>query len=76
MKSSCAGGLRAILAVCHGRVGRTRRRRGPAQETLLRGYRSLGTLLEPEKFAGWLTGIAIRTCLDWLKAKRTHAGII
>lgn len=58
-----------ILAVCHGRVGRRDIAEDLAQETLLRGYRSLKTLLEPEKFAGWLTGIAVRTCLDWLKAK-------
>jgi RNA polymerase sigma factor (sigma-70 family) len=58
-----------VLAVCHGRVGRRDVAEDLAQETLLRGFRSLKTLSEPEKFAGWLTGIAIRTCLDWLKAK-------
>jgi RNA polymerase sigma-70 factor (ECF subfamily) len=58
-----------VLAVCHSRVGRRDVAEDLAQETLLRGFRSLATLIDPEKFAGWLTGIAIRTCLDWLKAK-------
>ena len=41
-----------------------------AQETLLRGYRSLSSLVEPEKFGAWLWGIALRACLDWLKSKQ------
>jgi len=47
MKSSCAGGLRRILAVCHGRVGRRDVAEDLAQETLLRGYRSLGRCWNP-----------------------------
>jgi RNA polymerase sigma-70 factor (ECF subfamily) len=58
-----------IGAACWSRLGR----RGPVedmvQETFMRGYRALGTLTEPEKFGSWLYGIAVRTCLDWLKAK-------
>ncbi len=58
-----------VLAICHSRVGRGASAEDMAQETLLRGFRHLGTLVEPEKFGGWLSGIAVRTCLDWLKAK-------
>ncbi len=58
-----------ILAICHARVGRRDVAEDLAQETLLRGFRHLTTLADPEKFAGWLAGIAVRTCLDWLKAK-------
>jgi RNA polymerase sigma factor (sigma-70 family) len=58
-----------VLAVCHSRVGRRDIAEDLTQETLLRGFRSLRTLVEPDKFAGWLCGIAVRTCLDWLKAK-------
>lgn len=58
-----------ITAVCRSRLGP----RGPVedmvQESFLRGYRVLGTLLDPEKFGSWLYGIASRACLDWLKAK-------
>ena len=58
-----------ILAVCHSRVGRAGMAEDLAQETLLRGFRSLKTLVEPSKFGAWLQGIANRACLDWLKAK-------
>jgi RNA polymerase sigma-70 factor (ECF subfamily) len=58
-----------LCAVCGSRLGR----RGPVddmvQEAFLRGYRSLGTLADPDKFGSWLYGIATRACLDWLKAK-------
>lgn len=58
-----------LAAVCGAKLGR----RGPVddmvQEAFLRGYRALGTLTEPEKFGSWLYGIAVRACLDWLKAK-------
>lgn len=58
-----------IRAVCWARLGR----RGPVddmvQEAFLRGYRALATLTEPDKLGNWLYGIALRACLDWLKAK-------
>jgi RNA polymerase sigma-70 factor (ECF subfamily) len=59
-----------VLAVCHARVGRARRAAAEdlAQESLLRGLRSLPTLADPDKFGPWLIGIAVRTCLDWLKS--------
>ncbi len=41
-----------------------------AQESLLRAFRNLAKLAEPEKFGPWLRGIAQRVCLDWLKAKQ------
>ena len=59
----------AIAAVCRSKVGP----RGPVddmvQETFLRGYRAIATLDEPDRFGSWLYGIAVRTCLDWLKDK-------
>jgi RNA polymerase sigma-70 factor (ECF subfamily) len=58
-----------IAAVCRSRLGP----RGPVedmvQEAFLRGFRSLPSLEDPEKFGSWVYGIAIRSCLDWLKAK-------
>ena len=58
-----------ISAVCWSKLGR----RGPVedmvQEAFLRGFRALDSLTEPEKFGSWLYGIAVRACLDWLKAK-------
>jgi len=58
-----------ITAVCHARVGRADPADDLAQETLLRGYRALKSLADPEKFGSWLCAIATRTSLDWLKAK-------
>jgi RNA polymerase sigma-70 factor (ECF subfamily) len=58
-----------VLAVCHAKVGRAGAADDMAQEALLRGFRALSTLTDPEKFGAWLCGIASRACLDWLKAK-------
>src|SRR5262245_55975803 len=59
-----------ITAVCHAKTGRRGAAEDLAQETLLRGYRSLASLENPERFGSWLYGIALRNCLDWLKAKQ------
>jgi RNA polymerase sigma-70 factor (ECF subfamily) len=59
----------AVAAVCASRVGA----RGPiedmVQEAFMRGFRMIGTLEDTAKFPAWVCGIAIRACLDWLKAK-------
>jgi RNA polymerase sigma-70 factor (ECF subfamily) len=57
-----------VMAVCHARVRNGDAAEDLAQETLLRGLRALHTLSDPEKFGPWLCGIAVRTCLDWLKS--------
>jgi RNA polymerase sigma factor (sigma-70 family) len=59
-----------ITALCHARLGRGGAAEDLAQETLLRGFRGLGSLSEPGKFGPWLAGIAVRTCRDWLKARQ------
>jgi RNA polymerase sigma-70 factor (ECF subfamily) len=58
-----------ITALCHAKVRRADVADDLAQETLMRSYRAVRSLHEPEKFGAWLCGIAVRTCLDWLKAK-------
>ena len=58
-----------ITALCHAKVGRAGMADDLAQETLLRGYRALKTLTDPDKFGPWLCGIALHASLDWLKAK-------
>jgi RNA polymerase sigma-70 factor (ECF subfamily) len=64
-----------VLAVCHARVGRSAAE-DLAQEALLRGLRALPTLADQEKFGHWLIGIAVRTCLDWLKSsQRTEVSL-
>ena len=57
-----------VLAICHARVRRRHVAEDLAQETLLRGLRSLASLRSADKFGPWLRGIAQRACLDWLKS--------
>src|SRR5260370_5619382 len=59
-----------ITALCHARVKRAHLADELAQETLLRGFRALDSLADPDRFGPWLCGIALRACLDWLKAKQ------
>ena len=58
-----------VLAFCHSKVRSSHAAEDLTQETLLRGYQSLATLADPDKFGCWLHGIALRTSLDWLKRK-------
>jgi RNA polymerase sigma-70 factor (ECF subfamily) len=58
-----------VTALCHAKLGRADAADDMAQEALMRGYRALHSLVEPEKFGPWLCGIAVRACLDWLKSK-------
>ena len=60
---------RHIAAVCHARVGQAGPVADLTQDSLLRGFRSLHTLAEPDKFGPWLCGIALRACLAW---RRRH----
>ena len=59
-----------VLALCHARTGRSDVAEDLAQEALLRGWRAIRSLQVPEKFAGWMSGIATRVCLDWIKSAR------
>jgi RNA polymerase sigma-70 factor, ECF subfamily len=59
-----------ITAICHARVRRAHVAEDLAQETLLRGFRALHTLSDPERFGAWLSGIAVRICLDHCKARK------
>ena len=61
-----------VLALCHARTARADVAEDLAQETLLRGWRAIGSLKEPAKFVHWLCGISTRVCLDWLKSVRRH----
>jgi RNA polymerase sigma factor (sigma-70 family) len=59
-----------VVALCHARVRNAAAAEDLAQETLLRGFRGLKTLADPDRFGSWLFGIAVRTCLDWLKSSQ------
>jgi RNA polymerase sigma-70 factor (ECF subfamily) len=58
-----------ITAFCHARVRSPDAAEDLAQETLLRGFRALASLAQPDLFGTWLHGIALRACLDWLKSR-------
>jgi RNA polymerase sigma-70 factor (ECF subfamily) len=58
-----------VVARCHAAVRRADAADDLAQEALLRGFRGLPSLADPEKFGPWLCGIAQRVCLDWLRAR-------
>ena len=58
-----------VTAVCHSRVRRADVADDLAQETLLRGYKAIGSLSDPSKVGTWLMGIGLRASLDWLKAR-------
>ncbi len=58
------------LAFCRAKVRSLHLAEDLAQESLLRAFRALDTLAEPDKFGPWLRGIALRVCLDWLKCKQ------
>jgi len=65
-----------LLAVCRARIGRRDSADDLAQEALIRGLKCLDSLKEPEKLGAWLRGIAIRVCLDWLRAQsREHVSM-
>ncbi len=59
-----------VTALCHARVGNAHLADDLAQETLLRGFRALASLSDPERFGAWLCGIALRICLDHCKSPR------
>src|SRR4029078_5272112 len=61
-----------VLAVCHAKVRSAHTAEELAQEALLGGLRSLGTLEDAAKFGPWLCGIASRVCLDWLKSRQAR----
>ncbi len=56
-----------IYAICWARTRGRETAADMTQEAFLRGFRALATLADPEKFGSWLSGIAVRACLDWRK---------
>jgi RNA polymerase sigma-70 factor (ECF subfamily) len=59
-----------VVALCHARIGCAASAEDVAQDALMRAYRSLKSLTEPEKFGAWLSRIAVHTCLNWLKNRQ------
>ena len=58
-----------VLAVCRAKAGRDAAE-DLAQETLIRGLRSVGSLGDPGRLGAWLRGIARHVCADWARRRR------
>lgn len=59
-----------VTALCHAKLGCASAADDVAQEALLRAYRALPSLAEPDKFGAWLCRIAQHACLNVLKSKQ------
>jgi len=63
-----------VVCLCLGIVYNRAAAEDLTQDCFLKAWRKLPSLREPEKFAGWLFGIARNLCLDWLRKQRRGAG--
>src|SRR3954447_30302 len=59
-----------VTALCHARLGCASAADDLAQESLLRAYRALSSLTEPDRFGPWLCRIAVHACASWRKSKQ------
>jgi RNA polymerase sigma-70 factor (ECF subfamily) len=48
------------------------RARDVVQDTLVRAWRNLPTLRDPERFEGWVRRLLVRACVDELRRMRRH----
>jgi RNA polymerase sigma-70 factor (ECF subfamily) len=48
------------------------RARDVVQETLVRAWRSLPSLRDPDRFEGWVRQLLVRACVDELRKMRRH----
>ncbi|MBU0617682.1 MAG: sigma-70 family RNA polymerase sigma factor [Planctomycetes bacterium] len=60
---------RLIRAVCYDTTKDVHAAADLTQEVFLRAYQNLGRLNDPQRFAGWLVGIARRVCREWRRQK-------
>jgi RNA polymerase sigma-70 factor, ECF subfamily len=62
-----------VFALCFGMLARVHDAEDMAQETLLKGFRSIGSLGKAEQFESWILRIARNACIDFLR-KQKRAG--
>ena len=69
---------RLIRAICYDQTRHPQTAADLTQEVFLRAYKNLGRLYDPDRFAGWLVGIARQVCREWRRKrgreKRAMAG--
>ncbi|HVP12683.1 MAG TPA: sigma-70 family RNA polymerase sigma factor [Phycisphaerae bacterium] len=61
---------RLIRAICYDETRHLQTAADLAQEAFLRAYKNIGRLHDPNRFAGWLVGIARQVCREWRRKKR------
>jgi RNA polymerase sigma-70 factor (ECF subfamily) len=61
---------RLIRAICNDTAGNLFEAEDLCQEVFLRGFQGISRLRDPERFGGWLLGIAHLTCREWHKKVR------
>ena len=64
---------RLIRAVCYDTTKDLHVAADLTQEVFLRAYQNLGRLNDPQRFAGWLVGIARQVCREWRRQKLRDA---
>lgn len=67
----------ALVAIAYSQLTDRGLAEDAAQESLLAAYRGIGKLKQPERFAGWLTGICRNIAIDMARARarEKHAGV-
>jgi RNA polymerase sigma-70 factor (ECF subfamily) len=67
---------RRIIALSHHIIGDFQMGEDAAQETFLRAFKSLKTLKDPAKFRSWLSGIAYKVCINWLRQENVKKKVM
>lgn len=63
---------RRIVALSHHILGDFQLGEDAAQETFLRAFKGLKNLKKPESFRSWLSGIAYKVSLTWLRQEKVQ----
>lgn len=66
---------RRVLGVAYRLLGNAQDAADAAQEVFLRAFRSLSSLEEPQRFAGWLTRIACNLALNYRRGRRSGVSL-
>jgi RNA polymerase sigma factor (sigma-70 family) len=61
---------RRVFGVCFGMLARVHDAEDMAQETLLKGFQSIGDLGKADQFESWILRIARNACIDFLRKRK------
>lgn len=68
-----------VRAICYDRTGNLADAQDLAQDVFLRAYERLDQLHKPDRFGGWLVGIARHRCREWRRQvgreQRRHSAV-